>query len=328
VIPVDNSFNNNTALFLICSMSPTARQSIELETYRVSVEDEASEQHALESAFVDLTKDIEALGLTLNVDYSEVFESQTSLLQFITFASYLLPNTLYGILKSNSQIKECVHHVLDGCLGSDETLVQTYLSELAGLDGQAPLVPDLADVIEQYYPLIEQSAIFTDYMRNLHRLVQDERMAIEIDSSTHDKYRLTIREMISRFSQVVNQLDEQPGFDELIKIQNRFILDLISPIHFVDYNYLFTTEPASLPDDLIPGYEKKWYHYQVSNPWCLDYYTVRKLTPSPAQVMAMYAFEYARHVQKGTGPSAIPNAYDRLPSSPAKQAIDALSQES
>lgn len=323
-----NDAATNTALFLICSMSPTAKNGIELESYRQTADqDMADNEHILESAFINLTKDLQTLGLVLEVDYSSVFETKDSLFSFLTLVSYLLPNPLYAILKRETKIKECLEHILTGSLGDDETLIQTYLSELGGLDGQDPLVPELATTIDHVYSAIGQTDQFTDYIRNIIQLVQDERLVVEADDESHNAYRAKLRSLISRFARAVNAFEHHPDYEKLASIQNHLILNFVAPDNFIEYNYLFVIGRTNIPDDLVASFDKKWYHYAVSNVWCAPYHDVRKTIPTEAEKLAMYCFVYAIHETQSEARQEMGTLVTRYPHLNAKQVIDALYQE-
>lgn len=286
--------NLNTAIFLIASLSPTASKSLELESYRESANsDDATDQYILEEVLQSLVKDTQEIGLIINADLSQLAEEPSSLYDFISLLTYLLPNSLYPLLKSNEPIRNCVYHLITGSLGDNETLVQTYLSELGGLDGQTALVPELSSIIDHHYPIISQTETFTDYLKNLYDLVTQERITIEADPDHHISYRNKIKDLIGRLSDVVNNMAHHLLYNDLCAIQNIVIKDLIVPDNFTEYNYLFNTDPTLLPEGIRQLHEMKNYHYQVSHPWCLDYHQVRKQTPSPGYVMMMYAFLYA-----------------------------------
>jgi hypothetical protein len=320
--------NTNNALFLICSMSPAAKAGIETESYRQSVDvDESTDQHILESAFLNLTRDLETIGLVLNIDYADVFENNDTLFSFLTFSSYLLPNTLYQHLKHDSKLKDCVGHILEGNLGDHETLIQTYLSELGGLDGNEPLAPHLAELIDQYYSFISQTDVFTHYMTNLYSLIKSERLVTEFDADAHTAYRNRIRTLIVRFAKAIDAFQHHPVYDQLTELQNQIILDTVAPANFAAYNYIFTLNETLLPDDLVPSFNKQWYHYQVANRWCVHYYNVRNMNPLPHELIAMYCFLYAVHEDQAAYTKDVSLLFHQFPDATVKQTVDGLYQE-
>lgn len=294
LLDFDTDLSINQALFLITSLSPQAKESVELELYRASAEsDEASEQFVLDDAFVNLIKDLETIGIDLSFDYDNITQDLPRLFKFIHLTSYLLPNSLHPIIKAQPLIRECLEHIAGGSLGSDEMFIQTYLSELGGLDGQPALIPDLTEALDQLYPFFSQTAIFTDYVKNMLTLVNEEKLALESDHDQHQLFREYTREMIGRLSDAVNLFEDHPAYNKMCVIQNWVIKDLLSPTNFIAYNYLFTTSPADLPEDLVESFQRKWYHYRVGHMWCQDYYPVRQIEAPEAAVMMMYAFVYA-----------------------------------
>lgn len=293
---LESNTDVNTALFIITSLSPKAKEAVELELYRATdASDESTDQAVLDFCFVELVKDLETIGVVLSFDYNGFTEELGKLFGFLRLMTYLLPNSLYDILKVDHNLRECVEHILNGSLGENETLIQTYLSELGGLDGQTPLVPILTDVLDQFYPLISQTEVFTDYMKNLLMLASTERVMSESDAESHKIYRDTIREMIGRLSDVINLFEGDPSYGKLCTMQSWVIKDLASPSNFTQYNYLFTTPLDSLPEDLVESYHQKWYHFKVSHMWCSEYYKPRNIVPEQANVTMMFCFLYAVH---------------------------------
>lgn len=286
----------NSALFLITSLSPKAKEGIELELYRASADSDGStDQFILEDAFGNLINDLQNIGIIVSFDYDNITDDLNKVFAFLHFASYLFPNSLYPLLKTQSDITTCIEHILTGSLGDEESLIQTYMSQLGGLDGQTALVPELTDTLDQLYPLISQTEIFSDYMKNLLDLVMQERLTVDADTHHHQDFRDFARTLITRLSDAVNTFADQPFYNRLCVIQNWIIKDLTSPSNFIAYHYLFNTDVTTLPDDLVAGYKKKWYEYFVSHMWCLDYYSVRKLVPGEGEVIMMYGFQYAYH---------------------------------
>ena len=299
MIPDVNTGDRNTALFLMASLSPKVKETIELELYRQTADsDGSSEQYVLEESFLNLVRDLETLGLILTIDYSEIVEELSTIYDFIRFVSYLLPNSLYEILRTQPKIRECVRCILEGSLGNHETLIQTYLSQLGGLDGEPALVPHLTPVLERYYSYVGQTATFTDYFRHLMELLSTERLAVEYTEDDHKAYRDTIRDFLGRFSDAVNLFSAHPLYDPLCRIQDRLIKDLAAHDNFADYRYIFVERPDQLPEDLVEGYHRRWYHYKVSHPWCLEYFSLRKLLVKPEQILAIFCFLYAHHETK------------------------------
>jgi hypothetical protein len=286
--------NINTALFLMASLSPKVREMIDLELYRQTADSDAStEQYILDSALGEFVKDIDSIGLALDIDYGHLSEDLPKLFQLIHLAGYLLPNGLYSVIKANGLVADCIRHVLDGSIGDNHTAIQTYLSELGGLDGQEALLPDLTDFIDEIYSSLSQTEVFTDYLRNLLDLVSQEKLVVESDSESHTAYRNHIKEIIARQSDAVNSFSQHPAYERLCRIQKCCINDLTAPSNFIAYNYIFTTPVETIPDDLLESYKRRWYQYYVSHSWGLDYFGIRKLTPTDTQIMMLYIFAYA-----------------------------------
>lgn len=318
----------NTALFLMASLSPKVKESIDLELYRASADSDGATDHfILDDAFVNLIQDLSNIGITIEFDYTNITDDLTRVFDIIQVTAYLFPNSLYPILKTQPEIKACLEHIVSGSLGEEETFIQTYLSELGGLDGKTALVPELTDILDQLYPLISQTEVFSDYMKNLLALASQERMSIEADPHDHQDFRDASRTLIGRMSDAVNMFADQDFYTRLCVIQNWAIKDTTSPSNFIAYNYLFTTDPESLPVDLVAGYHKKWYEYYVSHIWCLDYHLVRKLTPSYGEVIMMYCFAYARYPKVEDYTKYVETLKTLYPSAAADQVIAHLYQD-
>ena len=289
----------NRALQSICDLSPTARNNIELELYKQNSDSDGSTNtFILDDVFGDLMSDLESIGVTVSFDYNDVVAEQGKLFEFLKVLTYLMPNTLQEILKTQSDIRNCVEHILNGSLGEDETLLQTYLSELGGLEGQLPLVPELTSILDQLYPVMSQTEQFSDYMKNIFDLSTQTKLLIESDDNQHKAYRDVIREMIGRLSDAVNVYQEYDAYVVLLTLQSTIIQDLIAPVNFMQYQYLFLTNQKDLPEDLQESYKKSRYHYTVSHPWCMDYYLVRNIrdlskTEFRASPIWIYCFLYA-----------------------------------
>jgi len=285
----------NTSLFILASLSPLVTNSLELELYRQSADsDESTDDVILADAILNTLRDLETIGLDFGLDYS-ILQQPGYLKPFTELLGYLLPNGLYPKLKSNIELHNLVHHLLDGGLGDNETLIQCYLSELGGLDGQSPFQEHFSDTLDLFYPEIKQTETFTDYLRNMYDLVQTEKLTPESDAEQHNQYRIIAKTLITRVSEAVNLFNMHPCYGEASRLLNILVGDLTSPNNYPHYQYIFTTNKATLPDDLQPLFDRQWVWYEVSHPWCRAYFELRHLVPTSEQLLLCYAFAYARY---------------------------------
>lgn len=286
--------NINTVLFNMASLSPTVRDSIENETYRTSADSDGStDAYILEQSFKNLMIDLSTIGLTFDIDLSDYVEDYGKLSKFIQLAGLLLPNSLYTLIGTDNRIKKLIEDISGGTLGDNHTTIQTYLIELGGLEGTQPIRPELMDLIDELYLLVSQTNLFSDYLKNLIDLHNQERPSVLSDHHRHAEYRTRIRELIGLLSDAVNLLENTPSYDQLLIVQKYLILDLIAPDNFVDYAYLFLESKDTLPPELVDGYYTKWSQYKVSHPWCFEYYTLRNIQPSSIYCDLIICFAYA-----------------------------------
>jgi hypothetical protein len=278
---MDSDINTdlNSTIFLMATMSPRVRDSIDMELYRGTADQDGStHQYILEDAFVCFMNDLETIGLKFEVDYSDYCSNAGLLFPFLRMCSYILPNTLYELIRTDSKIRNLIADIVKGNLGDDETPIQIYISELGGLDGQSPLVPELSDYLDQVFHYVNQTDTFSNYFKNMIELNLSEKLMIESDEEAHKKYNSFLKNLIGDLSDEVNTHDDKPYFDSLSNIQNKIIKDLISPENFHDYYYLFIENKHTLPEDLHESHDRKWFYYKVSHPWNLEYYFIRKDT--------------------------------------------------
>lgn len=290
----DNDRTINSAIFTMTCLSPKAKSHIELESYRQSASlDECTEQHILESTFGEFIKDLETIGLTIDLDYSMYCNEMGLLFSFLNFSSILLPNTLYETIRTNEKVRNLITGVINGSLGNDHTAVEIYLSEIAGLDDQVPIFPELSDYIDQIYVHIKQTELFTDYLQNMIQLSSEERIMIESDHVIHSRYTDKLRDVIGRLSDAVNLFEGSEIYDKVCRIQHLIIRDLTSADNFHWYSYLLLETEWSIPEDLIESYRRRWYHYYVSHSWCYDYYTLRNISITDVSEITIPCFIYA-----------------------------------
>ena len=328
MIPNTEDQSINGFLFQICNLSPTAKNNIELELYRQNTESDGSTQEfILSDVFGDLIGDLQTIGIVISFDYSDIVLDVNKLSQFLHMVRYLLPNTLYDILKNNEKIQNCIDHILKGSLGYNETLIQTYLSELGGLDGQRALVPEISDIVDQLYSMISQTSVFTDYIKNLLDLTLQEKLMTSSNPDDHKEYRDYIRDLISRLSDAVNLFSNDSLYDQMCLIQNQIIRDLTASDNFINYRYIFLMSPDHLPEEFIESYNLKWYHYRVSHTWCIDYFNIRNLTPTPLQTNMMYCFSYALYKSQSEYETQIKETRQSYPAPEVEFIIKALYQE-
>jgi hypothetical protein len=295
--PTDLSTMDKTtqnALFVMASLSPKVQSSIEQELYRTTSDsDLATDSYILEDALVCLLKDLETIGVVLNSDPADIVQSHDQLFDFLSVCFYLFPTSVYHMIKTHQEMASLIQHLTEGSLEDNTTLLQTYLSELGGLDGQIPIAEHLTDALDQYYSLLTQTDSFTDTMFTLHDLLNHERLLGEADPVDHAEYRRVIHTYATRLSGAVDLYKDMPFYDILKQASDKVVQDWCAPVHYADYRLLFVVSPESIPETLKDAYTRKHYHYCVSYPWCPDYYLARHQTPTRTQTILMCCFAYA-----------------------------------
>lgn len=271
--------NKNILLFKLASLSPTANNALDLELYRVNAEsDEADLDFILTLSVTHLLKDLEEIGILVAADAVDFSDDLVRLSQFLDVAELLLPNGLYPLLKTDSRLRTLIRHIVEGSVGSGDLTITAYLDELAALDGGVPHRPHLVEAIDRLAVSFNQTEVFSDYLKNILDLQQEEKITTAIDDERMIAYHRTIKELIGRLSDAVNLFEDDPDYQDILKIQNACIFDFLAPDNLIAYTYLFLENSDTLPPELIEAYQRKWYHYKVSHRWCYDYYQLRKET--------------------------------------------------
>lgn len=272
-------------LFTMASQSPLVKDRVERELYRVTADSDGSDdRYILEDAFQQYLIDLGNIGLHFTFDLTDYTGNWTRLEQFLQLTSYLLPASLYPRLQVDSSLRDLVQHCLSGTLGTDETLIHTYLSELGGLDGQLPLAPQFNNLIDELYVQVSQTEVFTDYLRNQLDLLNDAQIHQPMDADRHTQYRLFLKDTLGRLIDAISLFRHYPFYTDLEKLSQRVVQDFLSPTNALEYSYLFLESRDTLPSDVAERHDAKRYHYQVSHPWNVAYYTARRLTPDMRQI--------------------------------------------
>jgi len=296
------SKTTNAHLFIMASLSPMVANTIEQELYRTNVElDESTENHILENAFYNFIKDIETIGLSFDIDPSDYIEDPHALSDFLQCAELLLPNGLYPLMKKESGIRTLIKDILQGSIGDGSCTVKVYLSEVAALDGGIPHKPHLVEAIDRLYTKISQTGVFTDYLRNLTEMLDQEKMTQGLDTDRQQMYQMEMRHVIGSLSDVVNLFEDDADYSELTRIQSFIIKDFLSPDNYLEYSYILLEKEHTIPEELVERYRDKWVQYHASHPWCYSYYTVRHINtisrPFQIIIAAMtYALAQTRDV--------------------------------
>lgn len=292
----DQPTDINTALFLLTSLSPSAKISLGLELQRVSAINEADEDYALGDALLNTIKDLNELGIECHFDYGDLINNPEELFRFTHLLQYLMPTSLYHLLKSNDRLKKTLGDILNGSLSYDQSVLQTYLSELGGLDGQEALYPNLTDITDYYTTILSQTPVFTDYLKHLLVLLAEQSLTKESLSKDHEEYNLLLKKLIARFQFAVDHFSNTESTSSFLnKALTLFISDMIKADHFHDYHYLWATNRQDLPEDLVDLFDQKWYHYRVSHPWCYDYYAIRNIPISEKETLLICIFAFVLH---------------------------------
>lgn len=269
----------NAHLFMMASLSPAVARAIDLELYRTTVDtDETTIDTVLEYAFGELLKDIEETGLILDIDPSDYLDDMHGLSKFLQCCELLLPNGLYPNIKRDRDLYNLIQGILDGSIGDGTSVIQVYLTEVGALDGGIAHRPHLTDDLDALYTKIKQTHVFTDYLRNLLVLVDEERNGPVTDAERHQEYNQAMRKSIGALADAVNLFSDDADYEEMLRIQSFLIKDLLAPDNFVSYSYIFVENESTIPEDLHERYQDKWYGYRASHRWCYEYYCVRKIT--------------------------------------------------
>lgn len=290
---VDQPTDINTALFLLTNISPSAKQSLGLDLQRLSSIDETDEDYALGDALLNTIKDLTDLGVEIHFDYGDLLNNRQELFRFIHLLEFIMPSSLYQLLKHNDVLRKTINDILSGSLTYDKSVLETYLSELGGLDGQEALFPELTEITDYYTTFLNQTPVFTDYLKQLLNLLSEQSLTKDSLITDHDSYNGILKKLITKFQYAIDQFKNVENlYNFLNKALNLFITDMIKPDNFHHYNYLWTTKQEDLPEDLISLFKSRWYHYYVSHFWCYEYYVVRnfKLTDEKAFLICIFLF--------------------------------------
>lgn len=281
--------NQNSLLFLMASISPRVKEALETESYRAYTQgEEATAQFIIEDAVKNLAYDLKDIGLLLDFDLSEYSEDMGKLSKLIQLSELVLPSSLYALIRTDSAIRTLLEQILMGSLGGHTTIIETYLTEISGIDGTIPIREHLVDYLDEMIPSISQTEIFTDYLKNLLQLYTEERPTIIHDEERHTAYQQALRGFLGRLSDAVNLFETWDNFTQLESVLQFILHDLIAPHNFTEYAYLFLESKETLPDSLYEGYQKKWYHYTVSHPWCFEYHQLRSPKDSVQEIPMKY----------------------------------------
>lgn len=287
----DNEHTVNQAVMLMATLSPRARDSVDLELYRESADSDGSTpQYILEYVFVEFTKDLEDLGLQFDIDYSEYCSNLGTLFSFLRLGTVLLPNNLYALVKSNMRLRDTINAILDGNMDPTESVIHNYLSAIAGLEINNPIFPELTEFVDSIYHSVSQTDKFTTYLENVRELSQDEMVMAPSSQEDHLSYSDKIKLILTRLGQSISDYSETPDVYKTYRfIQN----DLLAPANFHHYAYLFLQSKDSLPDDVGELFDRRWYEHYVSHRWFPEYHILRKTRPSQSDIICMLGMTYA-----------------------------------
>lgn len=273
---LEDSKNTNAIMFAMATLSPKAAESLDTENYRFAAEsDQSEEQYILEDAFQRLIKDIETLGIIFKFDYTDYTNDRKTLCQFLKLCQYILPNILYPKMKSNSILRSVIERIVSGDLGDNNTYLQTYLSEIGGLDNDLPIDPSLTDYADSIYSYLDQTENFSDYFKNLVELYNTEKLSIDSDPETHEAYKNKITDLFSDIIDLSNVFIDDPRYSNIQIICDKIFMDFSNPDNFTEYSYILLHDENTIPEDLIGRYNQKWQYYFMSHPWCYDFHALR-----------------------------------------------------
>jgi hypothetical protein len=275
---------------LMATLSPKARDNVEGELYRATASsDEATPAHILETVFSDFVDDLKEVGITLSLDLNEILNTPSLLGEFVELSSYILHNNLYAHVKGNPRIRSLINSILEGSAAEHETTIEAYLTGLAGLETDNPILPDLVYFIDANHSKIGQTGIFTDYLHEIKSLADDERLSVDSDDETHMAFSQRIKDIAGRFKNALLVYED----DSLFRIFNIFLRDLLSPMNFIHYSYLFLNKAEDLPEEIGELFRRRWYQFYVTHQIFPEYYTVRPgMSPSENMAKAMVAAAY------------------------------------
>ncbi len=305
----------NTLIFEMASLSPAVRDTLESESYRLSAtSDEATTDFILTSCFNKFLNDVMTLGLHFSDIDEETLTQPSALEKFIAFVGYILPAGLYPKLKYDSTLRETLAVILEGSASNHTTAIQDYVIALGGLDGRGPIAAHLTDFLDELYPRITQTELFSDYLKNILSLYDAENLTVDHGEDRQTAYRDYIKSILGNLSDACNIFEDDPDYEAIQTLQLYVISDLISPCNFSDYAYLFLETKTELPDNLHANFDRKWFHYLVSNPVSVAYYTIRNkdITPAQQKFIACFAWVINTFTDKPSVDMSDNDAYLRI----------------
>lgn len=271
--------------FLLTTVSPSARKMIDMETWRTFVSsDEGDADHILPLLFQCLTTDLETIGITCAIDYDSISSDPTSFFAFLNLSRLFLPNTLYPMAQDRAVIRDALRSISDGSFSTGQTAITTWIDMIAGHEGMPPLIDGFGPVAELVRSSITSDQRFMDYLLAMEANLQLSRLTPRIDPQETERYTEILKAGLWRQhaiqSKLTALLSEEEFFAVSAKVK-RFTRDLLNPDDLVNNQYLFLNTAETLPQDLRFSYQQRWYHFRVSYPLYLDYYTARQIALEP-----------------------------------------------
>ena len=288
-----------TRIEKIALLSPSARKVLETDHTALAIYDVEWDPDAVrQEMFVALVNDLEYLGIYFSCTIAEAFgPTWHDFDKLMELLSYIFPNQLYPKLQRDKKLRDLLKHVLWGV--SDEPLLQTWLETIALYH------PSLKDTCRYFSVNMNASPVFTVLLENMNNLIQQE--CLNVIHTTHDpawdQYKSKIiSQAYYAYEYLVKEVDVKEEVKDLLKRRLTIYLEKeLNTFHEIDkYKFLFTTDLQELAPECLEYWRKVYYEFCVSNKLLPEYYTVREIKPTYADILGILIYQFASSKNSST----------------------------
>lgn len=288
--------NYNELIQKITTLSPTASDTIDNESYKIKIiNGDVTDSQILKEVFLCLNQDMNELGIYFIVNIDEILSNGYDLTNTIEILNYIMPNTLYMKLKSNSILVDILSDLINNPVDDDNVLIN-YITTLGGADGNQAYDDTLNEGSLFLLDKITSTDQFCIYISNLLKLLPTNETN-ELSQTQIEEYNEYTIQFVKYLYDAMFMLNNNYKFDSCediyTKLNKRLKVTqsiLTKPSSMNSLYFIFLSDKTTpLEKDIFKDKKTEFFSGFKLSP---TYFAIRKIEVTILDILGFCCFTY------------------------------------